>query len=81
MPAGAEHAGSHRILHIHRNQPGVLSAINQVFAQLHINIAAQYLQTSDKLGYVVIDLDAKSSDLALEKLSQVPGTIKKRVLF
>ena len=75
------HPGKHRILHIHRNQPGVLSAINQVFAQLHINIAAQYLQTSDKLGYVVIDLDAASSVQALEKLAQVDGTLRCRVLF
>ena len=75
------HPGKHRILHIHRNQPGVLSAINQVFAGLHINIAAQYLQTSDKLGYVVIDLDAASSVQALEKLAQVDGTLRCRVLF
>ena len=75
------HPGKHRILHIHRNQPGVLSAINQVFAELHINIAAQYLQTSDKLGYVVIDLDAASSVQALEKLAQVDGTLRCRVLF
>ena len=75
------HPGKHRILHVHHNQPGVLSAINQMFAALHVNIAGQYLQTDDKLGYVVIDLDAQSSELALEKLSQVAGTIRCRVLF
>ena len=75
------HPGKHRILHVHHNQPGVLSAINQVFAELHVNIAGQYLQTDDRLGYVVIDLDAQSSELALEKLSQVEGTIRCRVLF
>ena len=75
------HPGKHRILHVHHNQPGVLSAINQVFAALHVNIAGQYLQTDDKLGYVVIDVDAQSSELALEKLSQVAGTIRCRVLF
>ena len=75
------HPGKHRILHVHHNQPGVLSAINQVFAALHVNIAGQYLQTDDKLGYVAIDLDAQSSELALEKLSQVAGTIRCRVLF
>ncbi|MDU7589027.1 MAG: phosphoglycerate dehydrogenase, partial [Acidovorax sp.] len=75
------HPGKHRILHVHHNQPGVLSAINQVFAALHVNIAGQYLQTDDKLGYVVIDLDAQSSELALERLSQVAGTIRCRVLF
>ena len=75
------HPGKHRILHIHRNVPGVLSAINQVFADNHINIAAQYLQTNEKIGYVVIDIDAQSSDLALDKLAQVPGTLRSRVLF
>ncbi|MBN9340680.1 MAG: phosphoglycerate dehydrogenase [Comamonadaceae bacterium] len=75
------HPGKHRILHVHHNQPGVLSAINQVFAELRVNIAGQYLQTDDRLGYVVIDLDAQSSELALEKLSQVDGTIRCRVLF
>ena len=75
------HPGKRRLLHVHHNQPGVLSAINQVFAALHVNIAGQYLQTDDKLGYVVIDLDAQSSELALEKLSQVAGTIRCRVLF
>ena len=75
------HAGKHRLLHIHRNVPGVLSAINQVFADHHINIAAQYLQTNEKVGYVVTDIDADSSDVALEALAKVPGTIRSRVLF
>ena len=75
------HPGKHRLLHIHHNVPGVLSAINQVFADNRINIASQYLQTNEKIGYVVIDLDAGSSELALEKLAQVPGTIRSRVLF
>ena len=75
------HPGKHRLLHIHQNVPGVMSAINQVFADNRINIASQYLQTNEKIGYVVIDVDAASSDLALEKLAQVPGTIRSRVLF
>ncbi len=75
------HPGKHRILHIHRNVPGVLSAINQVFADNRINIAAQYLQTNEKVGYVVIDIDAQSSELAQDKLASVPGTIRCRVLF
>ncbi len=75
------HPGKHRILHIHQNVPGVLSAINQVFADNHINISAQYLQTNEKVGYVVIDLDARSSEFAQEKLAEIPGTIRCRVLF
>ena len=74
-------ANNHRLLHIHKNIPGVLSNINQIFSENNINISGQYLQTNESTGYVVIDLDAKNSDLALEKLQQVEGTIKARVLF
>ena len=75
------HPGKHRLLHVHRNVPGVLSSINQVFADNHINIAAQYLQTREDLGYVVIDIDAAHSDTALAKLAGVAGTLRTRVLF
>jgi D-3-phosphoglycerate dehydrogenase len=75
------HAGKHRLLHIHRNVPGVLSEINRVFAENGINIASQYLQTNEKVGYVVTDIDAESSEMALEKLAKVRGTIRSRVLF
>ena len=75
------HPGKHRLLHIHHNVPGVLSEINRIFSDNRINIASQYLQTNEKVGYVVTDIDAASSDLALEKLAQVPGTIRSRVLF
>ncbi|HCF3237590.1 TPA: phosphoglycerate dehydrogenase, partial [Pseudomonas aeruginosa] len=67
--------------HIHANIPGVMSEINKVFADNGINVSGQYLQTNDKVGYVVIDVDAEYSDLALEKLQQVNGTIRSRVLF
>ena len=75
------HPGKHRLLHIHRNVPGVLADINQVFAGNGINIASQFLQTNEAIGYVVIDIDAAHSDLALTKLAEVPGTIRSRVLF
>jgi len=52
-----------------------------VFAENGINVAGQYLRTHEKLGYVVIDLEPGSSALALEKLAQVPGTVRCRVLF
>ncbi|MBP7645333.1 MAG: phosphoglycerate dehydrogenase [Comamonas sp.] len=76
-----EHPGHNRILHVHQNRPGVLMAINQVFADNGINVAGQYLRTDEKVGYVVIDVDTQSSALALEKLSQIAGTIRCRVLF
>jgi D-3-phosphoglycerate dehydrogenase len=75
------HPGKHRLLHIHSNVPGVLSKINKVFSDNHINIASQYLQTNEAIGYVVIDVDAAYSDMALAKLAEVPGTIRSRVLF
>ncbi len=76
-----EHAGCHRLLHIHRNVPGVLSAINSVFSENRINVSAQFLQTNDKVGYVVIDINAEYSDMALKKLAAIDGTIRSRVLF
>ena len=75
------HLGKHRLLHIHRNVPGVLSEINRVFSDNGINIASQFLQTNEAIGYVVIDIDAAHSDMALAKLAEVPGTIRSRVLF
>ena len=76
-----EHAGSHRLLHIHRNVPGIMSAINNVFSENGVNVSAQYLQTNSSVGYVVIDVDAEYSDIALEKLAAIDGTIRSRVLF
>ncbi|MEZ5502105.1 MAG: phosphoglycerate dehydrogenase [Halioglobus sp.] len=83
LPAVAlpEHVGSHRLLHIHRNVPGVMSAINNVFSENRINVSAQYLQTNASVGYVVIDIDADYSDIALKKLAAIEGTIRSRVLF
>jgi D-3-phosphoglycerate dehydrogenase len=75
------HPGKHRLLHVHRNVPGVLSEINKIFSDNQINISSQFLQTNEKIGYVVMDIDAASSDLALEKLAKVGGTIRSRVLF
>ena len=75
------HPGKHRLLHIHRNVPGVLSEINKIFSDNSINIASQYLQTYKDIGYVVIDIDAAYSAMALTKLADVRGTIRSRVLF
>ena len=75
------HPGKHRLLHIHRNVPGVLQQINTVFGANNINIASQYLQTHGDIGYVVIDIDVAHSDVALAKLAGVGGTIRSRMLF
>lgn len=75
------HPGHHRLLHIHRNVPGVLSEINSIFSEAGINIASQYLQTNERVGYVVMDIDEQYSELALDKLDGIDGTIRCRVLF
>lgn len=75
------HDGCHRLLHVHENIPGVMGGINRVFSENNVNIAAQYLQTNDKVGYVVIDIDAEHSEVALSKLSALEGTLRCRVLF
>jgi D-3-phosphoglycerate dehydrogenase len=75
------HDKMHRLLHVHKNVPGVLSAINQVFSQNNINIRGQYLQTNENVGYVVVDVDSAYSELALQQLREIPGTIRCRILF
>ena len=75
-----EHRGSSRLLHIHRNQPGVLNQINQAFAEEGINIAGQYLQTTADIGYVVIDVETERSEEALARLKTIDGTIRARIL-
>ena len=76
-----EHGGCHRLLHIHHNVPGVLSAINQVFSDTGVNVSAQFLQTNEQIGYVVIDVDADYSDVALRAIRDIEATIRTRVLF
>ena len=73
--------GTHRLLHIHKNVPGVLSQINAAFAKAGINIAAQSMLTRGDVGYLVMDVDDHDSEKALERLKAVPETIKVRVLF
>lgn len=73
--------GTHRILHIHKNVPGVLSEINTTLSSHNINILAQYLKTNDEIGYVVLDIDKRLSNQALQLLKDVKQTIKTRLLY
>ena len=73
--------GTHRILHIHRNVPGVLSDINTRLSDNKINILAQYLKTNEEIGYVVLDIDKKLSTDAARLLKDVRETIKVRLLY
>lgn len=72
---------THRILHIHKNVPGVLSQINTLLSKNKINIVGQYLKTNDLIGYVVLDVDRSLSKTAVELLKSVPETIKVRMLY
>ena len=75
-----EHRDCSRLLHIHENRPGMLNKINSIFAEAGINIAAQFLQTSQHVGYVVVDIEANKSQEALLKVKEIEGTIRARLL-
>jgi D-3-phosphoglycerate dehydrogenase len=75
-----EHRDCSRLLHIHENRPGILNQITTIFASEGINIAAQFLQTSPELGYVVIDVETERAEEALTKLKAIDGTIRARLL-
>lgn len=77
------HPNSRRLLHIHRNVPGILSRINEIFSRHSINIDGQYLQTDPNVGYVVIDVST-SEELAVvlkDELAAIPDTLRARVLY
>ncbi len=78
-----EHPNSRRLLHIHRNVPGTLSRINELFSAGNINIDAQFLQTDSEVGYVVIDVsaDTQQANVLKEQLAAIPGTLRSRVLY
>ncbi len=78
-----EHEGSLRLLHIHRNVPGVLSKVNEIFSRHAVNIDGQFLRTNPKVGYVVIDVAANEAQVAAlkEELAGIEGTLRTRVLY
>jgi D-3-phosphoglycerate dehydrogenase len=72
---------THRLLHIHKNVPGVLSEINGLLSKMNVNILGQYLKTNQQIGYVVLDIDKNTSSSVLEELRHVKGTIRVRNLY
>ena len=72
---------AHRLLHIHRNVPGVMAQMNKVFAENSINIVAQFLVTKGNIGYAVTDVDTRYDKQLLKRLRQIDNTIKLRVLY
>jgi D-3-phosphoglycerate dehydrogenase / 2-oxoglutarate reductase len=76
-----EFSDAHRLLHIHRNVPGILAKINAVFAKYNVNIHAQYLKTNDNIGYVITDVAAGYSEEIINEIKNVEGTIRFRSIF
>ncbi len=75
-----DHEGRRRILHIHKNEPGVMERINRVFSARGVNVAAQYLETQADVGYVVMDLELDDARPLLDELRAIPATIRVRLL-
>ena len=70
-----------RLLHVHTNVPGIMRQINDVFASQDINVAAQYLQTAEDVGYVVMDIHSDKPETIVPLLKEIPGTLKCRILY
>jgi D-3-phosphoglycerate dehydrogenase len=73
--------GSHRLLHVHRNVPGILAKLNAIFARYHVNITGQYLKTNDQIGYVIMDVEISYTDGFVEEIKEMEETIKFRMLY
>ncbi len=81
---GEEEGGAlrrHRILHFHKNLPGVMKKVNGVAADLGANISAQYLQTNAEIGYVVLDVDPTDGERLMQGLKRVEETVRVRMLW
>jgi len=72
---------THRLLHIHRNVPGVLSQLNSIFARNEVNVVAQYLRTNEQIGYVIADVDKEYNESLFDDLKNVANTIRVRILY
>lgn len=72
---------AHRLLHIHKNVPGILAQINNVYAENNINIISQFLMTKGEVGYAVTDIHTAYDPTVLKQLKQIDNTIKFRILY
>jgi D-3-phosphoglycerate dehydrogenase len=73
--------GSHRVVHVHRNVPGILARINQIMANGGINITGQHLKTNEEIGYVITDIGQDYDERLVQELRAIPDTIRVRVLY
>ena len=76
-----EQSDSHRLIHIHKNQPGVMLKINKIISEYNINIKGQYLKTNEEIGYVITDIDSVYNKEVVKSLKNIPATLKLRVLY
>jgi D-3-phosphoglycerate dehydrogenase len=72
--------GSHRLVHLHKNVPGVLASINRILADHGVNVEGQLLRTKDDLGYVLTDIGSSYSEEVLDKLRAMDVTIRLRTI-
>lgn len=72
---------SHRLLHIHKNVPGILAQINNILAKNNINIEGQYLKTNEEIGYVITDINKRHNHSFLVELKNIKDTIRSRILY
>jgi len=76
-----EQKDSHRFIHIHKNEPGVMLKINQILSSYNINIVGQYLKTNNSIGYVITDINREYNKEVIKSLKKIKGTIRLRVLY
>ena len=76
-----EQKDAHRLIHIHRNETGVMLKINKIISDYNINIKGQYLKTLNDIGYVITDIDRKYNNEVVNSLKEIEATIKLRVLY
>lgn len=76
-----EQGKTHRLLHLHKNMPGILSKINLILAEAGANILGQYLKTNESVGYVITDVNKSYNPAVVKELRRIEGTISLRVLY
>lgn len=74
-------ANAHRLIHIHKNVPGIMAQINQIFANHKINIVSQFLMTNSQIGYAITDVNNQYDKQVLKELKEISDTIKFRILY
>ena len=72
---------NHRLVHIHKNIPGMLLALNRVFAERGINVERQVYDTEGTVGYAILDINHEWDDRLIAALEAIPSTLRFRVLY